>query len=206
MALSDRYRRYFPYLLAAVVIILTLVALWIRLTPLSTQGSADLLDLSGSDDPLYNFRQAEQILRNYPAYAWFDAMSLYPFGETIYWGPLFPTLIATLCLLAGATTRMEIIYVALLTPPLLGALMVPLLYLVGRRIGGWKTGLLAAAFIAIIPGQFLQRSLFGYADHHIAEVLFSTLFSLGYLTILAYTKSHPVDFTRRETLKVPALL
>jgi len=206
MALSDRYRRYFPYLLAAVVIILALVALWIRLTPLSTQGSADLLDLSGSDDPLYNFRQAEQILHNYPAYAWFDAMSLYPNGETIYWGPLFPTLIATLCLLAGATTRMEIIYVALLTPPLLGALMVPLLYLVGRRIGGWKTGLLAAAFIAIIPGQFLQRSLFGYADHHIAEVLFSTLFSLGYLTILAYTKSRPVDFTRLETLKVPALL
>ncbi|MDD1660753.1 MAG: oligosaccharyl transferase, archaeosortase A system-associated, partial [Methanomicrobiales archaeon] len=206
MALSDRYRRYLPYLLAAAVIILALLALWIRLAPLSTQGTADMLDLSGSDDPLYNFRQVDQILRNYPAYAWFDAMTLYPFGETIYWGPLFPTLIATLCILVGATSRMEIIYVALLTPPLLATLMVPLLFFIGRRIADWKTGLLAAAFIAIIPGQYFQRSLFGYADHHILEVLFSTLFCLGYLTILAYTKSHTVDLSRVETLKMPAFL
>ena len=206
MAPSDRYRRYLPYLLAAAVILLALLALWLRLTPLSTQGTADMLSMSGSDDPLYNFRQAEQILRNYPAYAWFDAMTLYPIGETIYWGPLFPTLIATLCLMVGATSQMEIIYVALLTPPLLAALMVPLLFLIGWRIADWKTGLLAALFIAIIPGQYFQRSLFGYADHHILEVLFATLFCLGYLTILAHTKSHPVDLSRLETLKVPALL
>ena len=206
MALSDRYRRYLPYLLAAAVILLALLALWIRLAPLSTQGSADMLDMSGSDDPLYNFRQVDQILRNYPAYAWFDAMTLYPTGETIYWGPLFPTLIATLCLLVGAAGQMDIIYVALMTPPLLAFLMVPLLFLIGRRIGDWKTGLLAALFIAIISGQYFQRSLFGYADHHIMEVLFSTLFCLGYLAILAHTKSRPVDFSRLETLKVPALL
>ncbi|MDD1653709.1 MAG: oligosaccharyl transferase, archaeosortase A system-associated [Methanomicrobiales archaeon] len=192
--------------MAAAVILLALLALWLRLTPLSAQGTADYLTMSGSDDPLYNFRQVDQILRNYPGYAWFDAMTLFPTGETIYWGPLFPTLIATLCLLTGASTQMEIIYVALMTPPLLAFLMVPLLFLIGRKIGDWKTGLLAALFIAIIPGQFFQRSLFGYADHHIMEVLFSTLFCLGYLTYLAHTKSHPVDFSNRETLKIPALL
>ncbi|MDD1646024.1 MAG: oligosaccharyl transferase, archaeosortase A system-associated [Methanomicrobiales archaeon] len=206
MALSDQYRRYLPYLLAAAVILLALLALGLRLAPLSTQGSADMLDMSGSDDPLYNFRQVDQILHNYPAYAWFDAMTLFPTGESIYWGPLFPTLIATLCLLTGATAQMEIIHVALLTPPILAFFMVPLVFLIGRRIADWKTGLLAALFIAVIAGQYFQRSLFGYADHHILEVLFSTLFCLGYLAYLAHTKSHPVELARPETLKVSAVL
>ncbi|MDD1654738.1 MAG: oligosaccharyl transferase, archaeosortase A system-associated [Methanomicrobiales archaeon] len=206
MALSEQYRRYLPYLLAAAVILLALLALWLRLAPLSTQGSADMLDMSGSDDPLYNFRQVDQILHNYPAYAWFDAMTLFPTGELIYWGPLFPTLIATLCLITGAATQNEIIYVALLTPPILAFFMVPLVFLIGRRIADWKTGLLAALFIAIIAGQYFQRSLFGYADHHMMEVLFSTLFCFGYLTYLAHTKSSPVDLSRPETLKLPAIL
>ncbi|MDD1667953.1 MAG: oligosaccharyl transferase, archaeosortase A system-associated, partial [Methanomicrobiales archaeon] len=204
--LLSKYRRYLVWI---ALVLIGILCLWIRLNPLSnlhTLAGGDPLNLSASDDPLYNFRQVELIIRHFPAYAWFDPMTLYPVGQTIYWGPLFPTLAAMVCMILGMTTRPEIVYISQFIPPAMAVLMVPIMYLIGKRMAGWKAGLLAAFFIAIIPGQFLQRSLYGYFDHHIAEVLFSTLFCLGYITYLVYTKKNPVDLKNLETLKIPALI
>src|SRR5512136_322405 len=205
----DLLRKYRKYLVWSALVLIGILCLWIRLNPLShlqTLAGGDPLNLSASDDPLYNFRQVELIIRHFPAYPWFDPMTLYPFGQVIYWGPLFPTIAAAICMILGMTTRPDIIFVSQLIPPAMAVAMVPLMFLIGRRMAGWKTGLLAALFIAIVPGQYLQRSLFGYFDHHIAEVLFSTLFCLGYISILVYTKRNPVDLGKRETLKIPAIL
>lgn len=205
----DLLRKYRKYLVWSALVLIGILCLWIRLNPLShlqTLAGGDPLNLSASDDPLYNFRQVELIIRHFPAYPWFDPMTLYPFGQVIYWGPLFPAIAAAVCMILGMTTRPDIIFVSQLIPPVMAVAMVPLMFLVGRKMAGWRTGLLAALFIAIVPGQYLQRSLFGYFDHHIAEVLFSTLFCLGYISILVYTKRNPVDLGKRETLKIPAIL
>jgi dolichyl-diphosphooligosaccharide--protein glycosyltransferase len=111
----------------------------------------------------------ELIIHNFLNYAWFEPMSLYPVGQTIYWGPLFPTIAAVLAMALGMTSRAGIIYLSQFIPPLMAVAMVPVMYLIGKKMDGWKTGLLAAFFLAIIPGQYLQRSLYGYFDHHIAE-------------------------------------
>ncbi|HXW98319.1 MAG TPA: oligosaccharyl transferase, archaeosortase A system-associated [Methanomicrobiales archaeon] len=201
--------KYRKYLIGLALVLIGILCLWIRLNPLTnlqTLAGGDPLNLSASDDPLYNFRQVELIIHNFPNYPWFDPMTLYPFGQVIYWGPLFPTIAAVVCMAVGATTRPGIVFVAQLIPPAMAALMVPIVFLIGRRMADWKTGLLAAFFAAIIPGQYLQRSLFGYFDHHIAEVLFSSLFCLGYIAILVYTKRNPVDFGKMESLKDPAIL
>jgi oligosaccharyl transferase (archaeosortase A-associated) len=201
-----KYRRYLVWTALLLIGILCLV---IRLNPLShlaTLAGGDPLNLSASDDPLYNFRQVELIIRNFPGYAWFEPMSLYPVGQVIYWGPLMPAIAALMCMILGMTSRPDIIYLSQFVPPLMAMAMVPVMYLIGKKMGDWRTGLLAAFFSVIIPGQYLQRSLYGYFDHHIAEVLFSTLFCLGYISILVYTKQKPVDFGNRESLKVPALL
>ena len=50
-------------------------------------------------------RQVEQVVANFPNYAWFDAMTLHPTGDVVYWGPLFIQIISALCILAGAATR-----------------------------------------------------------------------------------------------------
>ncbi|NMB79939.1 MAG: oligosaccharyl transferase, archaeosortase A system-associated, partial [Methanomicrobiales archaeon] len=189
------------FLIAGLVALLTLFALWLRLIPMFTMGNADYLSMVASDDPLFNLRQVEQLLHNGLEYAWFDPMTLYPGGASIYWGPLFPLLIAVSCLITGAATRPDIIGTALLVPPLLGAVIVIVMYYVGKVCGDWKTGLLAAAFTAVISGQFFYRSLYGYIDHHIAEVLFSTIFCLLYIYAMLSEKDEHISLRDIGTYK-----
>ncbi|MCK9580691.1 MAG: oligosaccharyl transferase, archaeosortase A system-associated [Methanoregula sp.] len=181
------------YLIAGLVAFFSLAALWLRLIPMLNMGSTDLLDMVAMDDPMYNLRQVELILANFPGYGWFEPMTNYPYGTSIYWGPLFPTIIAVCCLIAGAVTRPEIIGIGLLIPPLMGAVIVILMYFIGRAFGDWKTGLLASGFTAIVSGQFFTISWYGYVDHHIAEVLFSTLFCLIYSYAIIAEKDGKID-------------
>ncbi len=84
-------------------------------------------------------------------------------------------------MIAGASTRPEIIKYALMVPPIMAAAMVPLVFLLVRKISDWKSAIIASGFVAIIGGQYFFRSLYGYLDHHIAEVLFGTLFIFAYV-------------------------
>jgi dolichyl-phosphooligosaccharide-protein glycotransferase len=187
----------------------SLFALWLRLLPLFTMGKTDVLSMVASDDPLYNLRQVEQILANFPNYSWFDPMSYYPIGTSIYWGPLFPTIIAICCLIVGATTRTEIISIGLVIPPLLAAATIAIMYYIGKTCGDWKTGVLASGFTAVVTGQFFYRSLYGYMDHHIAEVLFSTLFCLFYMYAVYSEKRTEISlktvWSQKNLLLVSAL-
>ncbi|OPX63332.1 MULTISPECIES: oligosaccharyl transferase, archaeosortase A system-associated [unclassified Methanoregula] len=190
---QSEWMNYRKYGIAALVVVFALFALWIRLLPMANLGSADILDMPAMDDPMYNLRQVEVMLAQFPGYAWFEPMTLYPTGAQIYWGPLFPTIIATICMLTGAATRPGIVSVALLVPPFLAAATVAVMYFTGRVFGDWKTGVLASGFTAIIAGQFLAVSFYGYIDHHIAEVLFSTIFCLLYGYTLLSEKDRKID-------------
>ncbi len=200
MEASD-LKKFHSYIIVGLIAIFAGFALWLRLVPMFNMGSTDVLTMVASDDPLYNLRQTEQLLANSLTYAWFDPMTLYPFGSNMYWGPLFPIIIALCCIITGATTRPEIISIALLVGPLLGTLTVILMYYVGKTCGDWKTGLLACGFTAIVSGQFFYRSFYGYIDHHIAEVLFSTLFCLFYMYALLSEKSQKTDLKDVTTYK-----
>ena len=180
-------------LIFGLVALFSIFALWLRLLPMLNMGNTDVLMMVASDDPLYNLRQVEQILANFPNYAWYDPMSLFPTGMPVPWGPLFPTIIAVFCLVTGATTRPEIISTGLLIPPLMGTMIVAIMYFVGKTCGDWKTGLLASGFTAIVSGQFFYRSFYGYMDHHIAEVLFSTIFCLLYMYVIFSEKDTKID-------------
>ncbi|MFA6225112.1 MAG: oligosaccharyl transferase, archaeosortase A system-associated [Methanoregula sp.] len=189
------------YLIIGLVALFSLFALWLRLLPMFMMGKTDILMMVGSDDPLYNLRQVEQLLANNLAYSWFEPMTLYPSGSTIYWGPLFPMIIAFCCMIAGATTRPEIIAVGLVIPTIMAAATVAIMYWVGKTCEDWKTGLLASGFTAIVTGQFFYRSLYGYMDHHIAEVLFSTIFCLFYMYTLHSEKEAKIDLKNIHTYK-----
>jgi dolichyl-phosphooligosaccharide-protein glycotransferase len=193
-------------LIIGLIVLFSVFALWLRLIPMLTMGNTDILSMVASDDPLYNLRQVEQILANFPNYAWYDPMTFFPTGMAVPWGPLFPTIISVFCLITGATTRPEIISTGLLIPPLMGALMVGIMYFVGKICGDWKTGLLASGFIAVVSGQYFYRSLYGYMDHHIAEVLFSTVFCLLYMTIIFSEKDKKIDLKNMSSYKKTILL
>jgi len=192
-------------LTAAAITLITILALLLRILPVFS-GNTDVLSNVGMDDPTYHLRQVEQCMANFPAYAWFDPMTYFPAGQPMHWGPLFTVLSSAVCILLGASTRTDIIGICLLIPPVMGALMVPVVYVLVKKVADWKSGLIAALFIAIFPGQIFFRSYYGYFDHHIGEVLFSTLFCLCYVYALVYCRQNPVDLKNRETWKIPALL
>jgi dolichyl-phosphooligosaccharide-protein glycotransferase len=197
--------KYRNYILIAILAVLTVFVLWLRLLPFFQMGNADPLSMAGSDDPLYNLRQIEYTMKNFPAYGWFDSMTLFPTGQTIHWGPLFILISSSFAMLMGAVNRPEIIKFALMVPPIMAALMVPLVFLLVRKISDWKCAIFASALIAVMSGQYFFRSLYGYLDHHIAEVLFGTLFILAYVYCMWWAKEHPVDISKRETLIKPII-
>ena len=194
------------YLITGVVAVFAFFALWLRLIPFFSMGNTDITSMVAMDDPFYNLRQVELILAHFPSYGWFDPMTYYPYGTAIYWGPLFPTIIAFGCLITGAVTRPEIIGTALLVTPLFAAAIVVLMYFVGKIFGDWKTGLLASGFTAVISGQFFTISMYGYIDHHIAEVFFSTVFCLLYSYALLSAKDATIDFKHIQSYKKILLL
>jgi dolichyl-diphosphooligosaccharide--protein glycosyltransferase len=169
-------------------------------------GNTDPLSMVASDDPLYNLRQVELLVTNHLNYSWFDPMTNYPNGTNVYWGPLFPTIIALCCLITGAVTRPEIISVGLLVPPLMAAAATVIMYFVGKTCGDWKTGIFASGFTAIVTGQYFYRSLYGYMDHHIAEVLFSTIFCLVYMYAILSKKDATINLSDIKSYKSTILL
>ncbi|MGA2918987.1 oligosaccharyl transferase, archaeosortase A system-associated [Methanoregula sp.] len=183
-----------------------LLALWLRLLPMFIPGPTDILSRVASDDPQYDLRLVELFLANHFQYAWFDPMSNFPHGTSIYWGPMTIYIAGLACTIAGAITRPAIIGVCLLVTPLFAAATVVLMYFVGKAYGDWKTGLLASGFTAVISGTFFLYSLYGYFNHRDGEVLFSTLFCLVYLYILISETGTTINLADFSTWRKIAIL
>jgi dolichyl-phosphooligosaccharide-protein glycotransferase len=159
-----------------------------------------------SADPWFIMRQVEQVIHNFPGYAWFDPMTAYPNGKSIAWGPLFPVTVAAFCMVLGATTRPEVGVAASIVPVILGAAMVPVIYLTGRVLRDKWTGLIAAGLIAVVAGEYTWRAFFGYVDHHIMEVLLATIFTLIYLNLLRYPGWKEMKLKDLRSWTTPLLL
>ena len=157
-------------------------------------------------DSWYTLRQIEVMVRDFPQYNWFDPLTAYPTGKIIDWGPLFPTIAATISLITGATTRSDIIFTSGWIAPLMAMIMVPVMFLVGKTVWNWKAGLVAAGLISVVSIQYFSLSTYGWVDHHIAEVLFSTLFFLAYIFSLLQVKDNQIDGKNWKTLITPVFL
>jgi dolichyl-diphosphooligosaccharide--protein glycosyltransferase len=184
----NRVIPYKNYIIVAFLLILSIITLYIRILPFFGIGSGDPINYVGMDDPLYKLREIEQTIANFPAYAWYDPMSYFPFGASIHWGPLSTLIASFMCIVAGASTRPEIIKVALFMPPIFAALMIPVIYYLVHRLFDWKVGIIAALFVSVVSGQYFARSMYGYLDHHMLEVFFGTFFCLCFILSLMYIK------------------
>ncbi len=172
----------------ALLILFCCCSFFLRVLPLlSLQG--DLLHHIDPYDSLYLLRQVELMQANFPSYNFFDPMTFFPAGANIQWGPVFPFIVTMACLVADATTRQEIVSVAVLIPPLLAVILIPLVYLIGVRLHNRLCGIIAALFLAVMPGNFFDVSSFGIIDHHVAEALFGCAFILTYIVALQLAAS-----------------
>ncbi|HEY3273272.1 MAG TPA: oligosaccharyl transferase, archaeosortase A system-associated [Methanocella sp.] len=128
-----------------------------------------------ADDAVMQMRLVHNTLEHFPDRVMFDPFTHFPFGSSIHFGPLFTLMIAGASLLVGlgSPSSQLVDTVGAYTPVILAALCALPVYFMGKRLFGRNAGILAVATLALIPGQFLGRSMLGFTDHHIAEVLFS---------------------------------
>jgi oligosaccharyl transferase (archaeosortase A-associated) len=156
-------------------------------------------------DMWYNYRQIEVMVAHFPQYNWFDPMTAFPTGKDVDWGPGFPFFAAVLAIITGATQRADMMFVTAWVPVIFALVMIPLMYYLGRTICEWKTGLIAAIFIALAGGGYFFRSYVGVVDHHIAEVFFTTLFGLFYIISLLRSRETAIRLRQPESFR-PILL
>ena len=138
-------------------------------------------------DPWYHSRAIEHLAMNFPWRMPADPYSLYG-AQEVPTPPFFDCAIAMAAWIAGLghPSQHLIDVMAAWYPALLGALIVPVVFLLGRKIFGTAAGLMAAAVVATLPGHFLRTGMVGYTDHHVMESLLSALFFL--LLLMAIEK------------------
>ena len=73
-------------------------------------------------------------------------------------------------------------------PAILGALTVIPVYFIGKTLNGRFAGVAAAGLIAIMPGEFLGRSILGSTDQHVMETLLTTTGLLFLLLAVKHRK------------------
>lgn len=151
-------------------------------------------------DAWYNMRQTLILALHFPHRMLFDPYYLYPGGGTIGSPPFFYLLVGFFAWMfgAGSPTQKVIETVGAYLPAILGALVTVPVYFIGKELFNRKAGLLAAALIAILPGQFLWRSMLGFTDYHVTETLFSATAMM--FLILALKSSRDKDLSFRSIL------
>lgn len=179
------------------LVMAVLVSLYIRvILPYDNVFLDNGLISISEDDGVYQMRIVEWIVHNFPDFLWFDAYTLFPHGQSPPWAPLFTYSIAMIALIAGmGSPSLNTIYtIGAYYPAVLGTLVIlPVYYIAKDVFGDKRIGVLSAFIIAVIPGQFLSRSLLGFTDHHVAETLLSSI--LMFFLILSVKAAGEKTFT-----------
>jgi len=150
----------------------------------------------GVNDPWYHMRLVENLVHHFPQRISFDPFAFYPSGLDVPFAPFFDLLLGFVIWVIGLGSPSEhtIEIVGAYYPAVLGALVTIPVYFIGRELFNRNIGLLSAGLIAVLPGEFLFRSLLGFTDHHIAEVLFSTLMVLFLILAIKSAREKETSF------------
>jgi len=169
-------KRLSPALLAGIIIALFFgIALFLRAyLPYDQVFSGEWIKFT-SVDAYYQMRLVDNLVHNFPQLTNFDPYLLYPFGIAIDNIHFFNWLLAGISWVIGlgSPSQHTIDVVAVYFPAVLAALTVIPVYFIGKELFGRWAGVLSAGLIAILPGEFLGRSILGFTDHHVAETLFT---------------------------------
>jgi dolichyl-diphosphooligosaccharide--protein glycosyltransferase len=151
----------------------------------------------GGTDPWYHMRLVENLVQHFPHLIAFDPFTLFPYGQDVPFAPFFDLLLGFLIWVIGlgSPTQHTIETVGAYFPAILGALVTVPVYLIGRELFNRNIGLLSAALIAILPGQYFLRSLLGFTDHHIAEVLFTATAALFLILAIKRARERETSFS-----------
>jgi dolichyl-diphosphooligosaccharide--protein glycosyltransferase len=158
-------------------------------------------------DCWYHVRLVENLVHHFPRANGFDPYALFPGGQWVPVAPLLDWLLAAVSLIVGwgRVSDRTVDLVCAWAPPVLGTLVLLPVYWLGKQLSGRTCGLLAAALIAVSPGHFLTRSLLGYTDHHVLEVLLSTMMVLILASALGPTVRAAAPVAQHAAMGKPAV-
>lgn len=127
-------------------------------------------------DAYYHMYVVDNLAHNFPHLSHYLPYLSYPGVQNSPPVYFFDWLLAAIVWLAsgGDPTPSLINVVGVYYPAVLGALTVIPVYFIGVTLHSRMAGIIAAALVAIIPGEFLGRSILGSTDQHVMEVLLST--------------------------------
>jgi oligosaccharyl transferase (archaeosortase A-associated) len=147
-------------------------------------------------DAYFYMRNIENLVHNFPHFNTFDPYMLFPGGGGGIVRPFFPWLIAGIIRLVslGVPTLHTMEVVAAYMPAILGTLTLIPVYFIGKELFNRWVGVISAALIVILPGEFLHRSLLGFTDHHVAETLFSTVCILFLIMAIKRAREREISF------------
>ncbi|MBN1375577.1 MAG: hypothetical protein JXA01_05440, partial [Dehalococcoidia bacterium] len=181
-----------PVLVIFVAIIVG--ALWLRvILPYNQVFINDWVKLTGVDAYYYG-RLVDNLAQHFPSLTEFDPYYIFPGGVSTTTQPnFFAYLIGGIAWLLGLGNPgqhfTDVIMVFI--PPIMAVITIVAAFFIGMALKNLWAGLLAAGMLAIMPGEFLSRSLLGYADHHIAETMFVALFMM--FVMFAFKDSEDID-------------
>jgi len=155
-----------------------------------------------SVDAYSHMRLVDSLVYNFPHLIAFDPYFLYPGGTDVGNIHFFDWLLASIIWVIGlgSPTQHTIDVVAAYFPAVLGALTVIPVFLIGKELFGRWAGIISAGLIAILPGEFLGRSILGFADHHVAEVLFTTVTMLFLILAIKSARQRQLTFRHLKCL------
>ena len=147
-------------------------------------------------DSWYHMRLVENLVQHFPHRIYFDPYTFYPHGQSVFFAPFFDLLLGFFIWVfgLGSPSPRMIETVGAYFPAILGALVAIPVFFIGKELFNKKVGLIAAALVVILPGQFLLRSLLGFTDHHVAETLFSSTTILFLILAVKSSKQKGISF------------
>ena len=147
-------------------------------------------------DAWYHMRLVDNLLQHFPHRIFFDPYTFYPHGVIVSWPPFFDWLVAGIAWLVGlgSPSQNTIDVVGAYLPPILGTLTIIPVYFIGKELFNRWMGIISAVLVATLPGEFLNRSLLGFADHHVAESLFTTVTVLFLILAVKRAKEREISF------------
>ncbi len=137
-----------------------------------------------SVDGYYYMRLVDNMVHNFPHYTSFDPYHIFPGGREIAFLGFFYQIFAGFIWLIGLghPTQHLVDVAGTLFAPLLAGLTIVPVYFIGKTLFNRWAGVIAAGLMAILPGEYLGRSILGFADTPVVET-FLTSVALAFLVL-----------------------
>ncbi len=148
------------------------LALWLRVgIPMGRVFLPGFVNFQETD-AWFHVRVIDHLIAHFPIRLFIDPYGSILDGQRVDTGPFFDWVGAILCLPFPAPLHHHVLA---FYPALLGVLIIPVVYLLGRELYGRPAAALAALVASTLPGYFLLTGSLGFTDHHVMESLLSTV-------------------------------